>query len=211
MRTSSYLTLKCAVALFTPDLSTEVRKIIVVDNAPPQKNNCVTLKHCLNILIHGVKLQSSHLSFNAYFLPCRWFVWNTPFLMLKTTLHLCCNGQFAVKAWNKAAWASTIYTNCSIWSVSFSHMNYRTECLMISAFRWVAAYCITSPALGNYSRWPVLQTRRSGVCVTCRWRVLHVWPSLWCLSRNTAVGGTGAWRWQQRTTLSSAGRLGNSC
>lgn len=84
---------------------------------------------CLNILIHRVKQQCSHLSFNAHCLPCRWIVWNAQFLKLTTTPHLCCNRQFPVKAWNKAAWASTIYTNCSSRSVSFSDINYSTECL----------------------------------------------------------------------------------
>lgn len=63
-------------------------------------------------------------------------------------------------------------------------------------------------SLGNYSRGPLLQTRCIGVCVTRCWWARHVWPALWCVCRITAVGGTWA-RWQQqRTTLSSAGRLG---
>lgn len=116
-------------------ISIEVEDTIVVDNAAPKKNNCsvfsspITPWPCLNSLSHRVKQRRSHLSSNAYF-PRRWWsLWNTQFLIIKTTPRLCCNRQFAAKAWNKAALATTIYTNCSSQSVSFSDINYSTECL----------------------------------------------------------------------------------
>lgn len=82
---------------------------------------------------------------------------------------------------------------------------------MVFTFIQIAVDFVTSSELGNNNRGPSLQMWSIGVWVTRCWWVQHVCPSLWCLSRNTAVGGTRARRWQQRTTLNSAGRLGNSC
>lgn len=55
----------------------------------------------------------------------------------------------------------------------------------------MAADCVTLPLLADSSRGSFLQTCWMGVWVIPRWQVPHVWLCLWCLRRNTAVGGNG--------------------
>lgn len=95
------------------------------------------------------------------------------------------------------------------WVIFWHKLQYSMFLWFLSSNEWqqIVSHCHHL----EYSRGPLLRKWRSGVWVTRRQRVLHVWRSLCRLSRNTAVGGSGVRWWQQHTTLSSAGRLGNSC
>lgn len=165
---------------------------------------------CLNILVRRGKQQHSHLSFNSRSWSCRWIIWNAQFPIFKTTPHLCCNRQFAI-----IKQSSIVVYNL--------HKLLQLKCII---FQYKLQYRMPVWYIFSYELQPILSHHQHlGTTI----EVLHCkcgqLVSGWLAADgcNTYALPYGVWaetqQWgelghgggSKRTTLNSAGRLGNSC